>query len=53
MLVHVYVALKPSCDAHKGIYIGHAVNLTILISLFLNFYIQNYTKKGAKVKKES
>lgn len=50
MLVHVYAALQPSCDANKFIYVLHAVNLVILISLFSNFYIQTYIKKARKGK---
>lgn len=50
MLVHVYAALQPTCDANKFIYVLHAINLVILISLFSNFYIQTYIKKARKAK---
>ncbi|XP_058465141.1 elongation of very long chain fatty acids protein 1-like isoform X1 [Malaya genurostris] len=50
MLVHVYAALEPTCTANKFIYMLHAINLVILISLFTNFYMQTYIKKSRKVK---
>ncbi len=45
---HSCVALMPSCHVFKPAFILQSINLAILISMFLRFYVKNFFGKGKK-----